>query len=165
MARERVSQAFGVTRLLTISVSQDLPVMIWIYGGAFLMGAGHGANFLDIYLYDGEEIATRGNVIVVTFNYRVGPLGFLSTGDANLPGLMGIGGAGGGTASVQDAVSSEPSRGTRLCTSHPNQCLTARQNAKKIQNAVCRARKLELNCEAQEPLGAAIGKEKRLWDR
>ncbi|KAI6049969.1 bile salt-activated lipase isoform X1 [Marmota monax] len=71
-------------------VSQDLPVMIWIYGGAFLMGAGHGANFLNNYLYDGQEIATRGNVIVVTFNYRVGPLGFLSTGDANLPGNYGL---------------------------------------------------------------------------
>ncbi|XP_058380384.1 bile salt-activated lipase [Diceros bicornis minor] len=71
-------------------VSQDLPVMIWIYGGAFLMGAGQGANFLSNYLYDGEEIATRGNVIVVTFNYRVGPLGFLSTGDPNLPGNYGL---------------------------------------------------------------------------
>uniref|UniRef100_A0A8C0LL30 Carboxylic ester hydrolase n=1 Tax=Canis lupus dingo TaxID=286419 RepID=A0A8C0LL30_CANLU len=71
-------------------LSRNLPVMIWIYGGAFLMGAGHGANFLSNYLYDGEEIATRGNVIVVTFNYRVGPLGFLSTGDANLPGNYGL---------------------------------------------------------------------------
>ncbi|KAL1785545.1 bile salt-activated lipase [Sigmodon hispidus] len=71
-------------------VSQNLPVMVWIYGGAFLMGSGHGANFLTNYLYDGEEIATRGNVIVVTFNYRVGPLGFLSTGDANLPGNFGL---------------------------------------------------------------------------
>ncbi|XP_004713286.1 bile salt-activated lipase [Echinops telfairi] len=71
-------------------VSRDLPVMVWIYGGAFLMGAGHGANFLSNYLYDGEEIATRGNVIVVTFNYRVGPLGFLSTGDSNLPGNYGL---------------------------------------------------------------------------
>ncbi|VTJ69876.1 Hypothetical predicted protein [Marmota monax] len=70
--------------------TEDLPVMIWIYGGAFLMGAGHGANFLNNYLYDGQEIATRGNVIVVTFNYRVGPLGFLSTGDANLPGNYGL---------------------------------------------------------------------------
>lgn len=70
--------------------------MIWIYGGAFLMGAGHGANFLSNYLYDGEEIATRGNVIVVTFNYRVGPLGFLSTGDANLPGPPGSWAPGGG---------------------------------------------------------------------
>ncbi|XP_048201627.1 bile salt-activated lipase [Perognathus longimembris pacificus] len=71
-------------------VSHNLPVMIWIYGGAFLMGSGHGANFLSNYLYDGEEIATRGNVIVVTLNYRVGPLGFLSTGDANLPGNYGL---------------------------------------------------------------------------
>ncbi|XP_072488925.1 bile salt-activated lipase [Notamacropus eugenii] len=71
-------------------VSSNLPVMIWIYGGAFLMGAGQGANFLKNYLYDGEEIATRGNVIVVTFNYRVGPLGFLSTGDSNLPGNFGL---------------------------------------------------------------------------
>ncbi|KAF6123586.1 carboxyl ester lipase [Phyllostomus discolor] len=71
-------------------VSRDLPVMIWIYGGAFLMGSGQGANFLSNYLYDGEEIATRGNVIVVTFNYRVGPLGFLSTGDSNLPGNYGL---------------------------------------------------------------------------
>uniref|UniRef100_A0A6I8MXN7 Carboxylic ester hydrolase n=1 Tax=Ornithorhynchus anatinus TaxID=9258 RepID=A0A6I8MXN7_ORNAN len=71
-------------------VSRDLPVMIWIFGGAFLIGSGHGASFLKNYLYDGEEIATRGNVIVVTFNYRVGPLGFLSTGDSNLPGNLGL---------------------------------------------------------------------------
>lgn len=58
------------------------------------MGSGHGANFLSNYLYDGEEIATRGNVIVVTFNYRVGPLGFLSTGDANLPGPPAVLGTG-----------------------------------------------------------------------
>lgn len=77
-------------------VSRNLPVMVWIYGGAFLMGAGHGANFLSNYLYDGEEIATQGNVIVVTFNYRVGPLGFLSTGDANLPGLLEVLGTGRG---------------------------------------------------------------------
>lgn len=73
---------------LPLSVSHNLPVMVWIYGGAFLMGSGHGANVLKNYLYDGEELATRGNVIVVTFNYRVGPLGFLSTGDANLPGML-----------------------------------------------------------------------------
>ncbi|PKK24351.1 bile salt-activated lipase [Columba livia] len=71
-------------------VSTNLPVMIWIYGGAFLFGGGQGANFLDNYLYDGEEIAVRGNVIVVNFNYRLGPLGFLSTGDANLPGNYGL---------------------------------------------------------------------------
>uniref|UniRef100_A0A8D2IWM7 Carboxylic ester hydrolase n=1 Tax=Varanus komodoensis TaxID=61221 RepID=A0A8D2IWM7_VARKO len=71
-------------------VSTNLPVMVWIYGGAFLWGGGQGPNFLKNYLYDGEEIATRGNVIVVTLNYRLGPLGFLSTGDASLPGNYGL---------------------------------------------------------------------------
>ncbi|NXI19177.1 CEL lipase, partial [Irena cyanogastra] len=71
-------------------VSTNLPVMVYIYGGAFLFGGSQGANFLDNYLYDGEEIAVRGNVIVVTINYRLGPLGFLSTGDENLPGNYGL---------------------------------------------------------------------------
>ncbi|CAI9534297.1 unnamed protein product [Staurois parvus] len=64
--------------------------MVWIYGGGFLLGGGQGASFLDNYLYDGEELAVRGNVIVVTLNYRVGPLGFLSTGDENAPGNYGL---------------------------------------------------------------------------
>ncbi|NXE46274.1 CEL lipase, partial [Casuarius casuarius] len=71
-------------------VSTNLPVMVWIYGGAFLFGGSQGANYLDNYLYDGEEIAVRGNVIVVTLNYRLGPLGFLSTGDENAPGNYGL---------------------------------------------------------------------------
>ncbi|XP_027733669.1 bile salt-activated lipase-like [Empidonax traillii] len=71
-------------------VSTKLPVMVFIYGGAFLVGGSQGANFLDNYLYDGEEIAVRGNVIVVTVNYRLGPLGFLSTGDENMPGNYGL---------------------------------------------------------------------------
>uniref|UniRef100_A0A672MKV7 Carboxylic ester hydrolase n=1 Tax=Sinocyclocheilus grahami TaxID=75366 RepID=A0A672MKV7_SINGR len=72
------------------TVSTNLPVMVFIYGGGFLLGGGQGANFLDNYLYDGQEIADRGNVIVVTFNYRVGSLGFLSSGDADAPGNYGL---------------------------------------------------------------------------
>ncbi|XP_016311542.1 bile salt-activated lipase-like [Sinocyclocheilus anshuiensis] len=72
------------------SVSTNLPVMVFIYGGGFLLGGGQGANFLNNYLYDGQEIADRGNVIVVTFNYRVGSLGFLSSGDADAPGNYGL---------------------------------------------------------------------------
>ncbi|KAL4609398.1 bile salt-activated lipase [Arapaima gigas] len=71
-------------------VSTGLPVMVFIYGGGFLVGSAHGANFLNNYLYDGQEIADRGNVIVVTFNYRVGTLGFLSSGDASGPGNYGL---------------------------------------------------------------------------
>ncbi|KAJ0057763.1 hypothetical protein NL108_017625, partial [Boleophthalmus pectinirostris] len=71
-------------------VSSNLPVMVWIYGGGFLVGGSMGANFLDNYLYDGQEIADRGNVIVVSLGYRVGTLGFLSTGDSDLPGNYGL---------------------------------------------------------------------------
>nr|XP_046231998.1 carboxyl ester lipase, tandem duplicate 2 [Scatophagus argus] len=72
------------------SVSTNMPVMVWIFGGAFLVGGSMGANFLDNYLYSGEEIAKRGDVIVVTLAYRVGTLGFLSTGDSGLPGNYGL---------------------------------------------------------------------------
>ncbi|XP_051533037.1 bile salt-activated lipase-like [Myxocyprinus asiaticus] len=72
------------------TVSTNLPVMVFIYGGAFLMGGAQGANFLNNYLYSGEEIADRGNVIVVTLNYRLGTLGFLSSGDSGIPGNYGL---------------------------------------------------------------------------
>uniref|UniRef100_A0A087XBD3 Carboxylic ester hydrolase n=2 Tax=Poecilia formosa TaxID=48698 RepID=A0A087XBD3_POEFO len=72
------------------SLASNLPVMVWIYGGAFLVGASQGANFLDNYLYSGQELAERGNVIVVTLGYRVGSLGFLSAGDSTMPGNYGL---------------------------------------------------------------------------
>uniref|UniRef100_A0AAY4C7K6 Carboxylic ester hydrolase n=3 Tax=Denticeps clupeoides TaxID=299321 RepID=A0AAY4C7K6_9TELE len=72
------------------TLSTDLPVMVYLFGGAFLLGGAQGANFLDNYLYDGEQIANRGNVIVVTINYRVGTLGFLSSGDSKAPGNYGL---------------------------------------------------------------------------
>ncbi|KAG7320786.1 hypothetical protein KOW79_015201 [Hemibagrus wyckioides] len=71
-------------------ISTGLPVMVYFFGGGYLVGGSQGANFLDNYLYSGEEIADRGNVIVVTVNYRVGALGFLSTGDSDLPGNYGL---------------------------------------------------------------------------
>ncbi|XP_041816143.1 bile salt-activated lipase-like [Chelmon rostratus] len=71
-------------------VSSDLPVMIWFYGGGFMVGGSMGPNFLNNYLYSGQEIADKGNVIVVSVGYRVGVLGFLSTGDSRLPGNYGL---------------------------------------------------------------------------
>ena len=50
---------------------RGLPVMVWIHGGAFTTGAG------SLGLYHGKRLAARG-VIVVTINYRLGPLGFLA---------------------------------------------------------------------------------------
>ncbi|KAM8872771.1 bile salt-activated lipase-like [Synchiropus picturatus] len=71
-------------------VSTNLPVMIWLYGGGFMFGGSMGPNFLNNYLYSGQEIANKGNVIVVSVAYRVGVLGFLSTGDTRLPGNYGL---------------------------------------------------------------------------
>src|SRR5262245_58799684 len=53
------------------SATERLPVMFWIYGGAYTEGAGSSPN------YDGDALARKG-VVVVTFNYRLGPLGFYS---------------------------------------------------------------------------------------
>jgi para-nitrobenzyl esterase len=48
-----------------------LPVLVWIYGGGFTNGSG------AMPLYWGDQLARRG-VVVVTFNYRVGALGFMA---------------------------------------------------------------------------------------
>ena len=48
--------------------------MVWIYGGGFQLGTGE--------MYTGYGLALHGDVIVVNFNYRLGVLGFMSTGKA-----------------------------------------------------------------------------------
>uniref|UniRef100_UPI0037E73508 bile salt-activated lipase-like n=1 Tax=Semicossyphus pulcher TaxID=241346 RepID=UPI0037E73508 len=71
-------------------LSTNLPVMVYLFGGAFLLGASNDVAILGDSLYDGKEMADRGNVIIVTVNYRVGTMGFLSTGDSRLPGNYGL---------------------------------------------------------------------------
>ncbi len=46
------------------------PVMFWIHGGAFIMGGGGDP------LYEGSVLAKRGDVVVVTINYRLGAFGY-----------------------------------------------------------------------------------------
>ncbi len=46
-----------------------LPVMVWLHGGALIFGAG------GLPLYDGTALSQQG-AVVVTLNYRLGPLGF-----------------------------------------------------------------------------------------
>lgn len=57
--------------------TDSLPVLFWIYGGANVTGGSNqampGGN-----AYDGQTLATSQNAIVVTFNYRLGALGFLA---------------------------------------------------------------------------------------
>ena len=47
------------------------PVMVWIHGGALIFGAG------SLPIYDASALARRG-AVVVTLNYRLGPLGFFA---------------------------------------------------------------------------------------
>ena len=55
----------------SISADEKMPVMVWIHGGGFLNGSG------SFGLYNGAELSKRG-VVVITFNYRLGPIGFIS---------------------------------------------------------------------------------------
>lgn len=71
-------------------LSMNLPVMVYLFGGAFLLGASNDVEVLGQSLYDGVELADRGTVIVVTVSYRVGTLGFLSSGDHRIPGNYGL---------------------------------------------------------------------------
>uniref|UniRef100_A0A673LQ98 Neuroligin-4, X-linked-like n=1 Tax=Sinocyclocheilus rhinocerous TaxID=307959 RepID=A0A673LQ98_9TELE len=58
------------------------PVMVYIHGGSYVEGTGN--------MIDGSILASYGNVIVVTVNYRLGVLGFLSTGDQAAKGNYGL---------------------------------------------------------------------------
>ena len=51
--------------------AKNLPVMVWIHGGALIWGAGSDP------WYDGARLARR-DVVVVTFNYRLGVFGYFS---------------------------------------------------------------------------------------
>jgi para-nitrobenzyl esterase len=54
-----------------VATAAKLPVMVWIHGGAFVFGSGSGPGT------SGVQFAKQG-VILVTFNYRLGRLGFFA---------------------------------------------------------------------------------------
>jgi len=75
---------------LTLNVStraenreDALPVMVWIHGGALITGSG--------YRYDGQEITKHG-VVLVTINYRLGPLGFMAHPELSAESTKGVSG-------------------------------------------------------------------------
>ena len=68
------------------------PVMVWIYGGSF----DHGSSGYPVY--DGARLARRG-VVVVSFNYRVGVLGFMAH-----PELTAEGGGASGNYGFRDQL-------------------------------------------------------------
>ncbi|XP_060742559.1 liver carboxylesterase [Tachysurus vachellii] len=64
------------------SEEAKLPVMAWIHGGGFVCGSGS--------MFDGHALAAYQNVVVVLIQYRLGLLGFFSTGDEHAPGNYGL---------------------------------------------------------------------------
>jgi para-nitrobenzyl esterase len=74
------------------SASANLPVMVWLYGGAYNEGGGN-APFSE-----GDNLAAKG-VVMVTLNYRVGALGFMSH-----PELTAENGGASGNQALSDAI-------------------------------------------------------------
>ena len=65
-----------------VDKTRNLATMIWIFGGGFQFG------FQD--WYDAKSLVGLNDVILVTFNYRVSFLGFLSTSEDNRSGNYGL---------------------------------------------------------------------------
>jgi len=70
-------------QLPTKGVPSKKPVMVWIHGGGFFWGSGRS----DLY---GPAKLLNHDVVLVTINYRLGPFGFMSTGDEVAPGNYGL---------------------------------------------------------------------------
>ena len=62
---------------------EKLPVMLWIHGGSLTAGSGK----FDSY---GPQSFMDEDLVIVTINYRLGPLGFLTLGTAEVPGNAGL---------------------------------------------------------------------------
>jgi len=65
------------------SNATKLEILVFFYGGTFVHG------HMD-YGHQKSAFLVQEDVILVTLNYRVGPFGFLSTGDTVIPGNMGL---------------------------------------------------------------------------
>lgn len=57
--------------------------MVWIHGGSFSGGSG------DSFIYGADHLVQE-DILLVTINYRLGALGFMSTGDRHAPGNQGM---------------------------------------------------------------------------
>jgi len=56
-----------------INDNKKRPVMVWVHGGGYSFGSSQ-----ELKSYDGEKLASDGDVVVVSFNHRLNALGFLN---------------------------------------------------------------------------------------
>ncbi|XP_069697219.1 juvenile hormone esterase-like [Periplaneta americana] len=71
------------TPVRTPNSPQKLPVIVFIHGGKFVFGSGASVA-------SAPDFIMNEDVIFVTINYRLGVLGFFSTGDDEAPGNFGL---------------------------------------------------------------------------
>lgn len=92
----------------TAKNGSDLPVRVWLYGGANQAGAASNPQ------YDGCNVAGT-NAIVVNVNYRLGPLGFLALASAGIDGNQGTQDQLLALQWVQDNIASFGGDPVRIC--------------------------------------------------
>ena len=63
--------------------TSSCPIMVWIHGGSYQLSDGSPSTY-------GPNLFMNHNIIMVSVNYRLGPLGFLSMESGELPGNMGL---------------------------------------------------------------------------
>lgn len=81
--------------------SAPAPVLFWIHGGAFVQG-GASMEQGGARIYDARSLAERTAAVVVTINYRLGPLGYLA-----LPELSGAHGSSGNLGTLDQVAALE----------------------------------------------------------
>lgn len=151
----------NVYRPAQVDPAERLPVLFWIHGGSFTTGAGSD--------YDPSRLVEENRIIVVTINYRLGPLGFLalpaaSDGAAGLSGDYGlldqrealrwvqanIAGFGGDPARV--TIAGESAGGASVCAQLTSPGSSGLFSQAIIQSASCVA----LTVAAAEAFGASM---------
>ncbi len=67
---------------VTIKDKRKKAIFMWIHGGSGQIGTGN--------VFDGTILAALGDIIIITFNFRLNLFGFLSSGDDRLEGNLGL---------------------------------------------------------------------------
>jgi para-nitrobenzyl esterase len=68
----------NVWRPANVPAGTTLPIMVFIHGGGNVVGSAGETSPSGMRTYDASRLASRGNVVVVTLQYRIGPLGWLA---------------------------------------------------------------------------------------
>ncbi|XP_037574864.2 acetylcholinesterase-1 isoform X1 [Dermacentor silvarum] len=106
----------------TVSCQVNLPVVIFIHGGAFQWGDS------AIFLHDGANFVALSNIIFVSFNYRLNVFGFLSAETEDVPGNWGLW--------DQNMLLKWVQRNIRFFGGDPNQVTLLGQSAGAISAAI-----------------------------